>query len=262
MLQKNAAGSRSYWELIWVLAKTDFKMRYHGSFLGYIWAVLKPLLIFLILNFVFSKVIGRGAGIEHYSLQLITGIILWNFFAEGTMSGLTSLFNKANIITKVYFPRWIIVVSSTLNNLLVFCMSLVILVGFFIFYQVCPSPGEIAVALLYIIAIYILVISFSFMAAPLYLKFRDLSLIWEVLLQALFFAAPIIYPLYMIPEQYHKLILANPMGMLIHYSKMVLIEHRFPSFGNHLILAGVLIVTFIISLLYFNKVRKRIAEDI
>ena len=86
-------------QLLWILAKTDFKLRYHGSILGYVWALLKPLLIFLILNFVFSNLFGRG--IENYSLQLLTGIIMWNYFAEGTMVGLSSLLNKAGIITKI-----------------------------------------------------------------------------------------------------------------------------------------------------------------
>ncbi|MBU2025271.1 MAG: ABC transporter permease [Patescibacteria group bacterium] len=262
MAEKNIKNRQNYSHLIWTLAKTDFKMRYHGSVLGYIWAILKPLFLFLILNFVFSQVIGRGAGIPHYSLQLITGLILWNFFAEGTMAGLTSFISKANIVTKIYFPRWIVIIASTLNSLLVFLASLIIMIGFFIFYGVHPSPVEILTAAFYIFGIYILIFSFSLIAAPLYLKFRDLAQIWEVLTQALFFAAPIIYPLSILPEKYHKLVLLNPMGILIHYSKIVLIEHRFPGFDNHLILITLVLSLLAAGLIFFNKKEKRIAENI
>jgi len=255
-------GKNNYGELIWVLAKTDFKMRYHGSVLGYLWAILKPLFIFLILNFVFSHLIGKGAGIEHYSLQLITGIILWNFFAEGTTAGLSAFLDKSSLVTKIYFPRLIVVIASTLNSLLVFAMNLIILAAFFMFYQVLPTPAAVLTAILYMFAIYVVVIAFSLIAAPLYLKFRDLKQIWEVMLQVLFFAAPIVYPLTVIPTQYHKLILLNPMGIIIHYSKIVLIENRFPSAANQAILVGMLLGLLVVGAAYFMKVESRIAEDI
>jgi ABC-2 type transport system permease protein len=249
-------------QLIWMLAKTDFKMRYHGSVLGYVWAILKPLLVFMILNFVFSQVIDRGGGIENYSLQLITGIIIWTFFTEGTAVGLTSFYSKSNIITKIYFPRWIVVISSTLNSLMVFLMNLIILCGFYVFYGVMPRPIGILLAILYIFAIYILILSFSFIFSPLFLKYRDLSQIWEVILQALFYASPIIYPLDLMPVEYHKIFLLNPIGMLIHYIKMVLIEGRIPSLQNHLIIFSFLAILFFSSKFYFNSTSKKIAENI
>lgn len=260
--QRRRRRGNNYSELIWTLAKTDFKMRYHGSVLGYLWAILKPLFIFLILNFVFSHMIGKGAGIKHYSLQLITGIIFWNFFAEGSMAGLASLLKKSSLITKIYFPRWIVVVASTLNSLFVFGMNLIILAAFFVFYGVAPSLLALATAIAYMFAIYVLVVSFSLIAAPLYLKFRDMEQIWEVMLQVLFFAAPIVYPLSVIPEQYHKIMLLNPIGIIIHYSKIVLIENRFPNLGNHALLVVMLSALFAASIFYFKSVNRKIAEDV
>jgi ABC-2 type transport system permease protein len=111
----------NYLELMLRLARTDFKLRYQGSFLGYIWAILKPLLLFTILNFVFSTVFNtRNNGVPFYSLQLLTGLLLFNFFSEGTMAGLTSLVAKAQLVTKIYVPRWILVMASTLNALFIF----------------------------------------------------------------------------------------------------------------------------------------------
>ena len=92
----------NYRELIWMLAKTDFKLRYHGSVLGYVLAILKPLLMFLILNFVFSSIFNpRNTGTSYYSIQLLTSIMLFNFFAEGTMAGLNSLIQKSTLVTKI-----------------------------------------------------------------------------------------------------------------------------------------------------------------
>ncbi|MBD3245225.1 MAG: hypothetical protein GF335_04490 [Candidatus Moranbacteria bacterium] len=251
---------KRYLHLMWVLAKTDFKMRYHASILGYVWAVLKPLLIFLILNFVFSHVFGRGRGIENYSLQLITGIVVWTYFNEGTNLGLTSLLSKSNILTKIYFPRWIIVISSTINSTLIFFMNIFILVAFYIYYNVYPSITEILFSFVYILLTYGLIVTFSFFAAPLYLRFRDLKQIWEVILQGLFFAAPIIYPLYVMPAQYHKYILLNPMGIIIHYLKVTLIEDRLPNLSNHLLFFILLALFFIASLVFFKITSKKAAE--
>ncbi|MBD3299789.1 MAG: hypothetical protein GF347_00375 [Candidatus Moranbacteria bacterium] len=248
--------------LIWVLAKTDFKLRYHGSFLGYVWAILKPLLIFSILNFVFSQIIARGAGIQNYPLQLITGIILWTFFAEGTLSGLQSLLSKGSIITKVYFPRWIVVVASTLNSLMIFFLNIFVLIGFYIYYGVYPSLLNILVALVLVVFIYILILSFAFLVSFLYLKYRDLLQIWEVFLQGLFYASPIIYPLSLMPHQFHRFILFNPIGRLIHYVKIVLIENRFPELGEVLIIFVLLMFLFGASYLFFNFNSKKVAEFI
>ena len=120
-------------ELIWILAKTDFKLRYNGSFLGFVWVLLKPLFTFLILNFVFSNIFGNT---KEYSLGLFVGLVLWNFFSEGTIIGMTSLINKAHILTKVALPKWILVLSSILNTLLNFSLTLIIVALFFIYYGV------------------------------------------------------------------------------------------------------------------------------
>ncbi|MBD3300118.1 MAG: hypothetical protein GF347_02090 [Candidatus Moranbacteria bacterium] len=251
-----------YLQIMWMLAKTDFKLRYHSSVLGYFWAILKPLMIFLILNFVFSQVIGRGAGIEHYPLQLITGVIIWSFFAEGTTAGLSSLLQKSNIITKVYFPRWIVVVASTLNSLMIFSMNLFILVGFFLYYKVYPGFFDIISALIFFLIIYLLILTIAFILSPLYLKFRDLLQIWEVILQGLFYASPIIYPLSLMPAKFQKIILLNPIARLIDNVKRVLVFDQKADISSTIIFVLILSSIFLIGLYYFKSVSKGVAEDI
>jgi ABC-type polysaccharide/polyol phosphate export permease len=200
----------NYKELIWTLAKTDFKLRYQSSFLGYLWALLKPLLLFAIMNFVFSSIFNsRGIGSEYYSLQLLVGIVLFNFFSEGTTAGMNSLLSKSQLVTKIYVPRWSIIVASTINAALIFVMNLIVIVLFFGIKTFLPSFESIALFLLFSVATYVIILSFSLITAPLFVKFRDLILIWEVILSALFYATPIFYPLQMLPTNIQKVLLGS-----------------------------------------------------
>ncbi|NLC31444.1 MAG: ABC transporter permease, partial [Candidatus Moranbacteria bacterium] len=178
----------NYKELIWMLAKTDFKLRYHGSVLGYLWALLKPLLTFTVLNFVFSSIFNpRGTGENTYSLQLIVGLMMYYFFAEGTSAGMASLLSKAQLVTKIYVPRWTIILASTVNATMIFLMNLVVIVGLFIYKGFMPSLPSIFLFLLFSIFIYVIVLAFSLVTAPLYVKFRDLAMIWDVLLMIILY---------------------------------------------------------------------------
>jgi ABC-2 type transport system permease protein len=258
-----AREHENYFELMWALSRTDFKLRYHGSILGYIWAILKPLALFLILNFVFSHVFNSiTTGHRYFSLQLITSIILFNFFAEGTMAGLTSFTTKSGLITKIYVPRWIIVVASTVQSTLIFLMNLIVIVIFFFWYEVWPGLPGILTFVFYILLTYTLIISFSFIAAPLYVKYRDLSHIWEVVSSALFYAAPIVYPLDILPREYQPIILANPIGFIIHYNKTALTENHYATFWQNATFASLVLMFFFISFIIFHRLEARVADNL
>lgn len=253
----------NYSQLIWTLARTDFKLRYHGSFLGYIWAVLKPLLMFLILNFVFSSVFNpKNTGTEYYSIQLIVSIILFNFFSEGTMAGLSSLIQKSALVTKIYVPRWTIIVAATLNSLLIFLMNILVVVLFFAWYGFTPSFLAILNFLLFIVLTYILILGFSLISAPLFVKFRDLSQVWEVVVSALFYASPIVYPLSILSDEYRKILLFNPMAYIIHFNKTALIESRFAKPFDLAVFIVLILVFFGVSILAYRKMEAKIAENI
>jgi len=258
-----AKKHENYWELVWALARTDFKLRYHGSVLGYVWALLKPLLTFLILNFVFSTIFNpKNSGIQHFSLQLLTSIMLFNFFSEGTLAGLNSLLGKASLVTKIYVPRWTIVAASTINATLIFGMNLIIIIIFFTWYGFWPGIPAILTFLFFILLTFILILAFSFIAAPLYVKFRDLSQIWEVAIQALFYGSPIVYPLQIIPVKYHMILLANPIGYIIHFTKMALTENHYAPLWQNSLFAGLIVILFIVSLFVFRKLEPKVAENI
>ena len=260
---KKSKKHENYRHLVWTLAKTDFKLRYHGSVLGYVWALLKPLLMFLVLNFVFSSIFNpRNTGTHYFSLQLLTAIMLFNFFAEGTTAGMMSLLNKSSLVTKIYIPRWTIILASTLNAAMIFLTNLIIMVVFFAYYHFKPSLEGILMFGFFIVLTYVLILEFSFFAAPLYLKFRDLAMIWEVLVTILFYAAPIVYPLSVLPVWAHKIILLNPMAFIIHFMKVSLTENHFPELLQTVLFLGFLTVAGTISFLVYRKLEKRIAENI
>lgn len=253
----------NYRELIWILAKTDFKLRYHGSVLGYLWALLKPLLTFAVLNFVFSSMFNpRGTGISTYSLQLLVALMMFYFFSEGTSAGMNSLLSKAQLVTKIYVPRWTIILASTINATLIFLMNLSVIALFFAIKGFMPSLASIALFLLFSIFIYIIVLSFALITAPLYVKFRDLAMIWDVLLMIILYASPIIYPLTTLPAEYHKLILLNPLAFIIHFTKEAMLNNHFASLSQYGIFIAIVFGFFALSIWAYRKLIVKVAEEI
>jgi ABC-type polysaccharide/polyol phosphate export permease len=254
----------NYRELIWVLAKTDFKLRYHGSVLGYIWVLLKPLLIFAVLNFVFSTMFNpRNSGTDTYSLELFVGLVMFFFFSEGTSAGMSSLLSKAQLVTKIYVPRWTIILASTINATMVFLMNLIIVAFFFAIKGFMPSIASILVFFVFSILLYIVILSFSLIAAPLYVKFRDLSMIWEVLLMVLMYASPIIYPLSVLPAKYHVFLLMNPLAFIINFTKEALIHNHFAISPQYVIVFSVIVFAGLaLGIFSYRKLIPKIAEQL
>jgi ABC-type polysaccharide/polyol phosphate export permease len=248
-----------YREMIWMLAKTDLKMRYQGSWLGIIWIFLKPLSIFLVLNFVFSHLFFKDN--PNYSIRLLLGLILWFFFSETTTIGMNSLIAKAGILKKIYIPKWIIIISATVHSALAFFFNLVILFIFLFAYRIYPGIIEISLFLLYIILIYGISVAFSFFTAPLYVRLRDINQIWEVLLNVLFYASPIIYPISAVPDEVKSILYINPMTLLIEHSKMIMIDGISPRYDHLLIFIAIFIPVFFGSLWYLKKSSKNLIEN-
>ena len=245
--------------LLWVLAKTDFKMRYNGSVLGYLWALLKPLLMFGVL-YVFFAVLMRW-DMPNYRLYLFLGIMIWNFFSEGTMAGLNALLSKGDIIKKVYFPRILVVIASTLSAFMTLLLNIVIFLifclieGFSLHWMMMFLP-------IYLMLLYALVLGLSMMFSVLQVRYRDISQIWEVLLQAGFFLTPIFYPLTTVPEKFLFYMFLNPMTGIMQYSRLLMLDRQFPSVqGVSYLLIGIFII-FSLGWIVFKKLSPNIAEKL
>lgn len=250
---------RNYLELIWIIAKTDFKLRYNNSILGYIWSLLKPLLLFAVLWLVFS--VFMNLNVPHYQLYLLWGIILWNFFAEGTTSGVYALASKASIIKKIYFPRWFVVIACTITAFLSLAVSSVVFYIFMLFSRVDLS-WHAFFFIPVIILLYGLILGTSLFLSALYIKFRDIGQIWEVLLQVGFWLSPIIYPLSTVPERYHQYLFLNPITGIIQYSRRAIIEHDLPALQGSVYILICVVAILAIGFLVFYKLSPQAAEEL
>lgn len=251
------------------LVRTDFKLRYQGSVLGYMWSLLKPLLLFVILYIVFVGFLKLGRDIEHFPVYLLLGIVLWNFFTEMTMQSLSSIVGRGDLIRKIRIPRWMIVFSSSISATINLFLSLIVVAVFMIVNQVGLMPTVVFLPI-YILILYILALGCSLFLAAAYVKFRDISYIWEVVLQAGFYATPIIYTLQMIPnELVQKILLLNPIAFVIQGARDDLVTPQALTltelWGSFAVIAIPLLIVagiFVGGLFYFRSQAKSFAENI
>lgn len=241
------------------LVKSEFKLRYQNSFLGYFWTLIKPLLLFGVIYLVFS--VFMQSPIQNYPVYLLLGIILWNFFAEATLIGMNSLMAKRDLVTKIFFPRAIIIFASTISSLVTLLLNLLI---FFIFMLISgvPIQAEALFFVIYVVELYMIAAGVTFLLSALYLHFRDLQHIWEILLQIGFWLTPIIYPVTIVPFQYHRYIFLNPLARIIEYSRDIFIRHHIPELSLNAILLVMSVVIFVFGYSIFKSQSKKVAEKI
>lgn len=230
---RTTVGRAHFGGLVWTLIRTDFKTRYHGTIGGFVWALLKPLTMFLVLLAVFSYAFASD---PRYKLDLIIGLFLYEFFQEATKSGLLSIRAKGYLLTKARFPSWIVVVTSASNAAITLVLFSVVLIGFLAITGRTPSVAAVALYASYQVEFFAIVTGFSLAASVLFMRYRDLNQVWEVITHAGFFIAPIIYPLGILPERVHVYLFAWPPTPIILFSRSVLIEGRVPSPLAHALL--------------------------
>ena len=253
------------------LTKTDFKLRYQGSILGYLWALLRPLLMFAILYIVFAKLLKFGGDIPHYPVYLLTGTTLWSFFTECTSQGIQAIVNRGELLRKICFPKYIVVVSATLTAVINLLINLVVVIIFALINGVTPSWTWLIVPFV-VLELYGLSLGISFLLGAINVKYRDITSIWDVLIQALFYAVPIIYPITMVAATSPlaaKIILLNPIAQTIQDIRYLLITNETITTWGYIedsFLRFIPILVVIIILIwgswYFRKKSKRFAEEI
>jgi len=216
MLNVNRLLQRYRYSLILLreLVITDFKLRYQSSFLGYLWSLLKPLALFVILDFVFSR-LGGASEIPHFKVYLFLGILLWNYFAEVTNNGVGSIVGKGDLLRKINFPKYVIVLAGSFSALINLAINLVVLCGFMIFLGADPQWSAIWAVPLLIAELFILALGTAFGLSALFVKFRDINYIWEVFMQGAFYATPILYALTLMSPKIQSFLILNPMAQII-----------------------------------------------
>lgn len=254
------------------LVVTDFKLRYQGSVLGYLWSLLKPLFMFAILYIVFGHFLRVGDTVEYFSVYLLTGIVMWTFFTEATNQGLSSIVSHGDLIRKINFPKYIIVIAGSLSALINLCLNLVIIGVFMIIAGVHLRVSALLFPFL-ILELYVFALSLAFFLSAAYVKYRDISHVWEVLLQGAFYATPILYPLTLVVTEaggtVAKLLMFNPVAQIVQDSRKVLVTTQTMTMYDlttnpvlYLVPFAIVVVFGIFASLYFKKHSGYFAENV
>ena len=181
------------------LVKTNFKLRYQGSYLGVLWSVLQPLMLFTVMYVVFVKFLKFTDGTPTFPISLLCGTCLWQFFTVSTSMGMRSIVDRGALLRKIHFPNYIIVAATTMGSMISLAINLgvVILFGFFAHAH---YTWRVITVIPSILQLYAISLGVALLLGSLYVYFRDIGHIWDVILQALFYATPIIYPLSMVQK--------------------------------------------------------------
>ena len=276
-LQKIADRYRYSWILLRELVKTDFKLRYQGSMLGMMWSVLKPLMLFAVMYVVFVRFLRFGAGIPHFAVSLLLAQTLWSFFQESTSQGMRAIVDRGDLLRKINFPRYIVVISSTVSAFINLLISLVVVLIFMIINGVEFRPTILLFPLI-VIELYIFALAVAFLLSTLYVKFRDIGHIWDVVMQIWFYVTPIIYPLSQIISMSgfglvvaKLMLIVNPMAQIIQDARYVLVTTQTETIWNTvgagtpllkiipIVLTSVL---FAVGVVVFRKHSRTFAEDL
>lgn len=259
-MRSTAAGAAAWAPLrglVWTLVRTDFKVRYHGTIGGFLWALLRPVAMFVVLLAVFSFVFASD---PQYRVNLIIGLFLWDFFAEATKVGLLSLASKGYLITKARLPSWVLVVTSTSNALFTLTVFSLVIGLFLAATGRPPSALAVGLYLWYVLHYVGLVVGFSLATSVLFLRYRDLHQVWEVATQAGFFVAPVVYPLGVIPERFHFYLYLWPPTPVIQFARSVLVDGVVPTTTAHALLSLEAAVALAVGALVFRRYAPRAAE--
>lgn len=258
--------------LIKELVKTDFKLKYQGSVLGVAWSALKPLFLFVVMYFVFVEFMRiSDPAIENYALVLLCGIAVWGFFSEATSMGMVSIVARGDILRKISFPKYIIVISGMINALISLMINLAIVLAAAVIMGV-HFTWNIFWLPLNFIELFALVFGLSLILSTIYVKYHDIQHIWDVVMQALFYATPIIWPLSFVIANSSvawaaKVVLLSPPAQIIQDIRHNLLAENIQTTWNYVgiwylqIIPVVLtILILIVGILMFKKQSPRFAE--
>ena len=255
------------------LVKTDFKLRYQGSALGILWSVLKPLMIFVVMYFIFVKFLRiTDSSIPNYAITLLLGLSLWGFFTEAVTLGMNSIVARGDLMRKINFPKYIVIISSMVSALISLSINLLVVLAFAIFAGV-KFQWSVLLLPFNIILLFATAFGLALILSTLYVKFRDISHIWEVFMQILVYSMPIMYPISMVTKvsffgvSIAKIMMLNPIALTIQDIRHNLIAHETPTFWTlfenyWFALIPISITTLLVAfgLWYFNKNSKKFAE--
>lgn len=264
-------GWRRFFDLLWLMSTTEFKRTYFGTVLGYVWSLIRPLMLFGVLLFVFTQVFRIGSGLPYYPVLLLLGIVLFTFFQEATQAAVTSVVAQEGVVRKTQFPRLVIPLTVVLTALFNLCLNLAIVFAFILAWGVDPMWTWLLFPLA-LAVLFVFTAAMSMMLSVLYVRFRDVAIIWTVLAQMLFYATPILYPLGdpgLNDASIEQILMVNPLGAIFEQIRVWMLEPNAPSAVEaaggavHLLpAAAIFVAVCVYGVWIFNRDAPRIAEEL
>ncbi len=259
-------GARRFFDLLWLVSVTDFKKSYYGTVLGYLWSLVRPLFLFVVLLFVFTKIFKFG-GVPNYPVRLLLNLMLFTFFQEVTTTALTSVLTQEGIVRKTQFPRLVIPLSVVGTGLFNLLLNLVAVFVFVLAYGVEPTWTWLLLPVI-LVLLGVLTTAMAMILSVLYVRFRDVAIIWSVFVTALFYATPVLYPLEKYPQFAQELSI-NPLTPIFVQVNRWIINPDAPGAATvaggwvHLLPAAAIYVAICAFAVWiFNHDAPRIAEEL
>jgi ABC-2 type transport system permease protein len=252
-----------------LLAVTDFRLRFFGSMLGYLWQVMHPLLLFGVLYVVFTQVVRIGGDVRFYGVALLSGIVLFVFLSESTSQSVQSLVEREPIVRKIQFPRLAVPLSVTLTALFRLGLNLVVVIVFLLAAGGAVRLSWLELPLL-IGALAVLAAGLASLLSALYVRFRDVKPIWDVVLQVTFYGSPIFYPIDVITnDTARELLMLNPFAAIIQQFRHAVVDPSHPSAfdaaggdARILIPIALIVLAAVVGFRYFDRRAPRLAEEL
>ena len=216
-------GWRRFLHLTWLIALTEFRLAYFGSVLGYLWSLMRPLLLFGVLYVVFSEVVKFGDDIVNYPVLLLLNIVLYSFFSEATQNSVTSVVGRESLVRKMQFPRMVIPVSTVLTSTLNLATNLLAVLVFLLAYGIDPRWTWLLLPLL-LIPLILLASGVAMLLSSLYVSYRDVAPIWAVLTTMLFYGTPVLYAIDTVPEGFQRAVMCNPLAAILEQARAWVID--------------------------------------
>ena len=262
-------GRRRFFDLLWLMAVTEFKRTYFGTVLGYVWSLIRPLMLFGVLLFVFTQVFKIGSELPTYPVLLLLGIVLFTLFQEATQNSVTSVVAQEAIVRKTQFPRLVIPLATVLTCAFNFALNLIIVFVFILAWGVDPTWTW----LLFPLAVLLLAVftaAVSVTLAVLYVRFRDAAIIWVVVAQVLFYATPVLYPIEKLEDPtLEHLLMINPLAPIFEQVRVWVLEPSAPTASSItggpaglIPAAAIYVAVCAFSVWIFNRDAPRIAEEL
>jgi ABC-2 type transport system permease protein len=260
---------RRFVYLALTLAVTEFKLRFFGSALGYLWQLVRPLMLFGVLYLVFTQFVKVGGRVPFYPVVLLGNIVLFTFFQEGT-GAVGSVVDRESLVRKIHFPRMAIPVSVVLTAGFNLVLNLCVVMIFALASGVHPRWSWLQAPVL-VALLAVLVLGLAMLLSALYVRYRDIKPIWEVVLQALFYATPVIYAVEAlgVSDRIRELIMMNPIAAILEQFRHAVIDPGAPTAAEaaggtlHLLVPlGVLVAAFVVGYRVFDRAAPRIAEEL